>query len=104
MDTAQAQAVIGDGSAEQYTIPVAVTPAKVTKEVLERALFAMSWQVPRPSPTAGNTQRTNNVTLAAKYMNHNFESGLRSSLIMMLWERAHLSVDSSPPVHMQMEN
>ena len=69
MDTAQAQAVIGDGSAEQYTIPVAVTPAKVTKEVLERALFRDVLASASTSLNTGNTQRTNNVTLAAKYMN-----------------------------------
>lgn len=69
MDVAQAQAVIGDGSAEQYTIPVAVTPAKVTKEVLERALFRDVLASSSTNLNTGNKQRTNNVTLAAKYMN-----------------------------------
>lgn len=69
MDVAQAQAVIGDGSAEQYTIPVTVTPAKVTKEVLDRALFRDVLASTSTTLNTGNTQRTNNVTLAAKYMN-----------------------------------
>ena len=68
MDTAQAQAVIGDGSAAQYTIPVGVTPAKVTKEVLERALFRDVLASASTDLNTGNKSRTNNVTLAAKYM------------------------------------
>lgn len=68
MDVAQAQAIIGDGSAAQYTIPVSVTPAKVTKEVLDRALFRDVLASASTSLNAGNVQRTNNVTLAAKYM------------------------------------
>lgn len=69
MDVAQAQAVIGDGSAEQYTIPVSVTPAKVTKEVLDRALFRDVLASASTNLNTGNVERTNNVTLAAKYMN-----------------------------------
>lgn len=69
MDIAQAQAVIGDGSAAQYTIPVSVTPATVTKEVLERVLFRDVLASASTNLNTGNSQRTNNVTLAAKYMN-----------------------------------
>ena len=69
MDTAQAQSIIGDGSAAQYTIPVSVTPATVTKEVLDRALFRDVLGSASTNLNTGNRDRTSNVTLAAKYMN-----------------------------------
>lgn len=69
MDAAQAQSIIGDGSAPQYTIPVSVTPATVTKEVLDRALFRDVLGTASTNLNTGNRDRTSNVTLAAKYMN-----------------------------------
>ncbi len=69
MDAAQAQIIIGDGTAPQYTIPVSVTPATVTKEVLDRALFRDVLSSASTNLNTGNQSRTSNVTLAAKYMN-----------------------------------
>ena len=48
---------------------MSVTPAKVTKEVLDRALFRDVLASASTSLNTGNTDRTNNVTLAAQYIN-----------------------------------
>lgn len=69
MDADKAREIIGDGTEATYTIPVTVTPAKVTKEVLDRALFRDVLSSVSTSLNTGNVDRTNNVTLAAKYMN-----------------------------------
>lgn len=69
MDVAKAKEVIGDGSQPTYTIPVSVTPATVTKEVLDRALFRDVLASASTSLNTGNIDRTSNVTLAAKNMN-----------------------------------
>ena len=69
MDADKAREIIGDGTEATYTIPVTVTPAKVTKEVLDRALFRDVLSSASTSLNTGNVDRTNNVTLAAKYMN-----------------------------------
>lgn len=69
MDVEQAKQIIGDGSQETYTIPVTVTPAKVTKEVLDRALFRDVLASTSTRLNTGNADRTSNVTLAAKNMN-----------------------------------
>ncbi len=69
MDADKAREIIGDGTEATYTIPVSVTPAKVTKEVLDRALFRDVLASASTSLNTGNTDRTNNVTLAAQYIN-----------------------------------
>lgn len=69
MDPEKAKEIIGDGTAESYTIPVTLTEAKVTAEVLGRALFRDVLASTSTSLNTGNTSRTNNVTLAAKFMN-----------------------------------
>lgn len=69
MDAEQARTIIGDGTEATYTIPVTVTPAAVTKEVLDRALFRDVLASTSTSLNTSNVDRTNNVTLAAKYMN-----------------------------------
>lgn len=69
MDADKAREIIGDGTEATYTIPVTVTPAKVTKEVLDRALFRDVLASASTSLNTSNVDRTNNVTLAAKYMN-----------------------------------
>lgn len=69
MDAAKAREIIGDGTAQTYSIPVTVTPAKVTKEVLDRALFRDVLGSASTNLNTGNVDRTNNVTLAAKNMN-----------------------------------
>lgn len=69
MDADKAREIIGDGTEATYTIPVSVTPAKVTKEVLDRALFRDVLASASTSLNTGNVDRTNNVTLAAQYIN-----------------------------------
>ena len=69
LDPEQAKTIVGDGSAASYTIPVELTPARVTAEVLERALFRDVLASTSTSLNTGNVDRTNNVTLAAKFMN-----------------------------------
>lgn len=69
MDVETARQIIGDGSQATYTIPVTVTPATVTKEVLDRALFRDVLASASTSLNTGNADRTSNVTLAAKNMN-----------------------------------
>lgn len=69
LDPEQAKSIVGDGSQAQYTIPVTLTPSKVTAEVLGRALFRDTLAATSTSLNTGNVSRTNNVTLAAKYIN-----------------------------------
>lgn len=69
MDVETAKQIIGDGSQDTYTIPVTVTPATVTKEVLDRALFRDVLASASTSLNTSNVDRTSNVTLAAKNIN-----------------------------------
>lgn len=68
-DIEEARAIIGDGSAAPYTIPVTTTPAKVTAEQLKEALFRDTLASCATSLSEANVPRTNNVRLAAAAIN-----------------------------------
>lgn len=68
-DVEEARSIIGDGSAESYTIPATVTPAKVTAEDLEEVLFRDTLAQASTNLDEGNVPRTNNVRLAAASIN-----------------------------------
>ncbi|MDO5141657.1 MAG: VanW family protein [Eubacteriales bacterium] len=64
-DVEQARRIIGDGSADSYTIPVTTTPAKVTADDLQEKLFRDTLARCSTDLNEGNVPRTNNVRLAA---------------------------------------
>lgn len=68
-DVEEARAIIGDGSAESYEIPVTTTAAKVTAEKLEEVLFRDTLASCSTSLNEGNVPRTNNVRLASAAIN-----------------------------------
>lgn len=68
-DVEEARSIIGDGSAESYTIPATVTPAKVTAEDLKEVLFRDTLAQASTNLDEGNVPRTNNVRLAAASIN-----------------------------------
>lgn len=68
-DIAEAKAIVGDGSAAQYTIPAEVTPAQVTAEDLKEKLFRDTLARTATSLNEGNVARTGNVRLASKAIN-----------------------------------
>lgn len=68
-DIEEARAIIGDGSAESYTIPATITPAKVTAEQLAEVLFRDTLAQTSTSLDEGNVARTNNVRLASASIN-----------------------------------
>lgn len=68
-DVEEARSIIGDGSAESYTIPATVTPAKVTAEELKEVLFRDTLAQASTNLDEGNVPRTNNVRLAAASIN-----------------------------------
>ena len=69
MDLATAKAILGDGSEPTYTIPLEITEPAVTAEELEKVLFRDTLASTSTSLNAGNKARTNNVRLAASYIN-----------------------------------
>lgn len=68
-DVEEARSIIGDGSAESYTIPATVTPAKVTAEELKEVLFRDTLAQASTNLDEGNVPRTNNVRLASASIN-----------------------------------
>ena len=68
-DVEEARSIIGDGSAESYTIPATVTPAKVTAEDLKEVLFRDTLAQASTNLDESNVPRTNNVRLAAASIN-----------------------------------
>lgn len=68
-DLEEAKKIVGDGSAESYTIPIVKTPAKVTAADLKEKLFRDTLARTTTSLNEGNVPRTNNVRLAAKAIN-----------------------------------
>lgn len=68
-DVEEARSIIGDGSAESYTIPATVTPAKVTAEELKEVLFRDTLAQASTNLDEGNVPRTNNVRLASSSIN-----------------------------------
>lgn len=68
-DVEEARAIIGDGSAASYEIPVTTTAAKVTAEKLEEVLFRDTLASCSTSLNEGNVPRTNNVRLASAAIN-----------------------------------
>lgn len=68
-DVEEARSIIGDGSAESYTIPATVTPAKVTAEDLKEVLFRDTLAQASTNLDEGNVPRTNNVRLASASIN-----------------------------------
>lgn len=68
-DVEEARSIIGDGSAESYTIPATVTPAKVTAEDLKEVLFRDTLAQASTNLDESNVPRTNNVRLASASIN-----------------------------------
>lgn len=68
-DVEEARSIIGDGSAESYTIPATVTPAKVTAEDLKEVLFRDTLAQTSTNLDESNVPRTNNVRLASASIN-----------------------------------
>lgn len=68
-DVEEARSIIGDGSAESYTIPVTTTAVKVTAEDLKTKLFKDTLAQTSTSLDESNTPRTNNVRLASAAIN-----------------------------------
>lgn len=68
-DVEEARSIIGDGSAESYTIPITTTAAKVTAEDLKTKLFQDTLAQTSTSLDESNVARTNNVRLAAASIN-----------------------------------
>lgn len=68
-DTDKAKQIIGDGSAESYTIPIALTPAAVTAADLKEKLFRDTLARTATDLNEGNVARTNNVRLASASLN-----------------------------------
>lgn len=68
-DVDEAKAIIGDGSAESYTIPVKTTAAKVTAQDLAEKLFRDTLARTSTELNEGNVPRTNNIRLASKAIN-----------------------------------
>ena len=68
-DVEEARSIIGDGSAESYTIPAKTTAAKVTAEDLKTKLFKDTLAQTSTYLDESNTPRTNNVRLAAASIN-----------------------------------
>lgn len=68
-DVEEARSIIGDGSAESYTIPATVTPAKVTAEDLKEVLFRDTFAQASTNLDESNVPRTNNVRLASASIN-----------------------------------
>ena len=68
-DVEEARSIIGDGSAESYTIPATVTPAKVTAEELKEVLFRDTLAQASTNLDESNVPRTNNVRLASASIN-----------------------------------
>ena len=68
-DVEEARSIIGDGSAESYTIPITTTAVKVTAEDLKAKLFQDTLAQTSTSLDESNVARTNNVRLAAASIN-----------------------------------
>lgn len=68
-DVEEARSIIGDGSAESYTIPAETTAAKVTAEDLKTKLFKDTLAQTSTYLDESNTPRTNNVRLASTAIN-----------------------------------
>ena len=68
-DLAKAKEIVGDGSAESYTIPVTATLPKVTAADLKEKLFRDTLAQAVTNLNAGNVARTNNVDLASASIN-----------------------------------
>lgn len=68
-DVEEARTIIGDGSAESYSIPITTTEAAVTAEELSEVLFRDTLASCSTSLNEGNVPRTNNVRLAAASIN-----------------------------------
>ena len=68
-DLEEAKTIVGDGTAQSYEIPIKKTPAKVTAADLKEKLFRDTLAQTSTYLDEGNTQRTNNVRLAAKAIN-----------------------------------
>ena len=68
-DTDKAREIIGDGSQETYTIPVAITQPSITAETLKAKLFHDTLARTATNLDEGNAPRTNNIRLAAKAIN-----------------------------------
>ncbi len=68
-DVEEARKIIGDGSAESYSIPVKLTRASVTAADLQEKLFRDTLARTATDLNEGNAPRTNNVRLAAKALN-----------------------------------
>ncbi|MDR3767544.1 MAG: VanW family protein [Butyricicoccus sp.] len=68
-DVDEAKAIVGDGSAQTYEIPITRTPAKVSADKLADVLFRDTLASTSTNLNEGNKPRTNNVRLACKYIN-----------------------------------
>ncbi len=69
MDLEAAKQIVGDGSDPVYTIPLEVTEPVVTAEELSKLLFRDTLASTSTSLNSGNRPRTNNVRLAASFIN-----------------------------------
>lgn len=68
-DIDKAKEIVGDGSAESYTIPIVKTEPKVTAADLTEKLFRDTLARTATDLNEGNVPRTNNVRLASKAIN-----------------------------------
>lgn len=68
-DLDEAKTIVGDGSAESYTVPITKTPARVTAADLKEKLFRDTLAYASTGLNEGNVSRTNNVRLASKAIN-----------------------------------
>lgn len=69
IDLESAKAIVGDGSAQTYEIPVTRIPAEITAEKLSEVLFRDTLASTSTSLNSSNKPRTNNVRLAAEHIN-----------------------------------
>lgn len=68
-DVDQAKQIVGDGTAESYSIPITATEAKVNAADLKEKLFRDTLARAATDLNEGNVPRTNNIRLASKAIN-----------------------------------
>lgn len=68
-DLEKAKAILGDGKAQTYEIPVTRTPAEITADKLAEVLFSDTLASTSTSLSTANKPRTNNVRLACQHIN-----------------------------------